>query len=93
MRYACEACHSDALGHAFSTYFTYRKPESGHSVYMENHMNGHFKMFAAIALVAPVMAGCASKGFVREHIAAEQVRADAHADSARERRALRAHVR
>lgn len=44
-------------------------------------MNGHFKMFAAIALVAPVMAGCASKGFVREHIAAEQVRADAHSDS------------
>jgi peptidoglycan-associated lipoprotein len=38
-------------------------------------------MFAAIALVAPVMAGCASKGFVREHIAAEQVRADAHSDS------------
>ena len=44
-------------------------------------MNGHYKMFAAIALVAPVMAGCASKGFVREHIAAEQVRADSHADS------------
>jgi peptidoglycan-associated lipoprotein len=44
-------------------------------------MNGHYKMFAAIALVAPVMAGCASKGFVREHIAAEQVRADAHSDS------------
>jgi len=44
-------------------------------------MNGHFKMFAVIALVAPVMAGCASKGFVREHIAAEQVRADAHSDS------------
>ena len=44
-------------------------------------MNSHYKMFAAIALVAPVMAGCASKGFVREHIAAEQVRADAHSDS------------
>jgi peptidoglycan-associated lipoprotein len=44
-------------------------------------MNGHYKMFAAIALVAPAMAGCASKGFVREHIAAEQVRADAHSDS------------
>ena len=44
-------------------------------------MNGHYKMFAAIALVAPVMAGCASKGFVREHIAAEHTRADAHADS------------
>ena len=44
-------------------------------------MNGHFKMFAAVALVAPVMAGCATKGFVREHVAAEQVRADAHADS------------
>jgi peptidoglycan-associated lipoprotein len=48
---------------------------------MENYMNGHFKMFAAVALVAPVMAGCATKGFVREHVAAEQVRADAHADS------------
>jgi hypothetical protein len=45
-------------------------------------MNGHMKVFAAIALVAPVMAGCATKGFVREHVAAEQVRADAHADSA-----------
>jgi len=44
-------------------------------------MNGHYKMFAAFALVAPVMAGCATKGFVREHVAAEQVRADAHADS------------
>ncbi|MDQ2767498.1 MAG: OmpA family protein [Gemmatimonadota bacterium] len=45
-------------------------------------MNGHLKMFAAVALVAPVMAGCATKGFVREHVAAEQVRADAHSDSA-----------
>jgi outer membrane protein OmpA-like peptidoglycan-associated protein len=45
-------------------------------------MNGNLKVFAAIALVAPVMAGCATKGFVREHVAAEQVRADAHADSA-----------
>ena len=45
-------------------------------------MNGHFKMFAAVALVAPVMAGCATKGFVREHVAAEQVRADTHSDSA-----------
>ena len=44
-------------------------------------MNAHFKMFAAIALVAPAMAGCASKGFVREHIAAEATRADAHTDS------------
>ena len=44
-------------------------------------MNGHFKMFATIALAAPVMAGCASKGFVREHIAAEATRADAHTDS------------
>jgi peptidoglycan-associated lipoprotein len=48
---------------------------------MEINMNAHFKMFAAIALVAPVMAGCASKGFVREHIAAEATRADAHTDS------------
>ena len=45
-------------------------------------MKGHYKMFAAVALVAPVMAGCASKGFVREHVAAEQVRADARTDSA-----------
>jgi peptidoglycan-associated lipoprotein len=45
-------------------------------------MKGHMKMFAAVALVAPVMAGCATKGFVREHVAAEAVRADAHTDSA-----------
>ena len=45
-------------------------------------MINHFKMFAAIALVAPVMAGCATKGFVREHVAAEQARADARTDSA-----------
>jgi peptidoglycan-associated lipoprotein len=45
-------------------------------------MNGHLKMFAAVALVAPVMAGCATKGFVREHVAAEATRADAHSDSA-----------
>ena len=45
-------------------------------------MINHFKMFAAIALAAPLMAGCASKGFVREHIAAEQARADARPDSA-----------
>ena len=45
-------------------------------------MNGHFKMFAAVALVAPVMAGCATKGFVRENIATEATRADAHSDSA-----------
>ena len=45
-------------------------------------MNNHFKMFAAVALVAPVMAGCATKGFVREHVAAEQARADARTDSA-----------
>ncbi|HEV7703401.1 MAG TPA: OmpA family protein [Gemmatimonadaceae bacterium] len=44
-------------------------------------MNGHLKMFAAVALVAPVMAGCATKGFVREHVAAEATRADAHTDS------------
>lgn len=44
-------------------------------------MNGHYKLIAAVALVAPVMAGCATKGFVREHVASEQVRADAHADS------------
>ncbi len=44
-------------------------------------MNGHLKMFAAVALVAPVMAGCATKGFVREHVAAEATRADAHSDS------------
>ena len=45
-------------------------------------MNGHLKMFAAVALVAPVMAGCATKGFVRENIATEATRADAHSDSA-----------
>ena len=45
-------------------------------------MINHFKMFAVIALVAPVMAGCATKGFVREHVAAEQARADARTDSA-----------
>ena len=45
-------------------------------------MNGHLKMFAAVALVAPVMAGCASKGFVRQNIATEATRADAHSDSA-----------
>ena len=45
-------------------------------------MNGHLKMFAAVALVAPVMAGCATKGFVRENVAAEATRADAHSDSA-----------
>ena len=45
-------------------------------------MKGHYRMFAAVALVAPVMAGCATKGFVREHVAAEQVRADARTDSA-----------
>lgn len=45
-------------------------------------MINHLKMFAAVALVAPFMAGCASKGFVREHIAAEQTRADARTDSA-----------
>jgi len=45
-------------------------------------MNGHLKMFAAVAIVAPVMAGCATKGFVREHVAAEATRADAHSDSA-----------
>ena len=55
---------------------------TGHSVYMENNMNGHLKMFAAVAIVAPVMAGCATKGFVREHVAAEATRADAHSDSA-----------
>jgi peptidoglycan-associated lipoprotein len=49
---------------------------------MEKKMINHFKMFAAIALVAPVMAGCATKGFVREHVAAEQSRADARTDSA-----------
>jgi peptidoglycan-associated lipoprotein len=53
----------------------------GQGVFMENKMNTHFKMFAAVALVAPVMAGCATKGFVREHVAAEQVRADARTDS------------
>jgi len=45
-------------------------------------MINHIKMFAVIALVAPVMAGCATKGFVREHVAAEQARADARTDSA-----------
>lgn len=45
-------------------------------------MSTHFKTFAAVALVAPFMAGCATKGFVREHVAAEQVRADARTDSA-----------
>jgi outer membrane protein OmpA-like peptidoglycan-associated protein len=44
-------------------------------------MKGHLKMLAAVALVAPVMAGCATKGFVREHVAAEATRADAHTDS------------
>jgi peptidoglycan-associated lipoprotein len=42
----------------------------------------YFKTIAAVALVAPLMAGCATKGFVREHVAAEQVRADARTDSA-----------
>jgi peptidoglycan-associated lipoprotein len=49
---------------------------------MEKNMNGHLKMFAAVALVAPVMAGCASKGFVRQSVATEATRADAHSDSA-----------
>jgi peptidoglycan-associated lipoprotein len=59
-----------------------QEAKTGHSVFMEKNMNGHLKMFAAVALVAPVMAGCATKGFVREHVAAEATRADAHSDSA-----------
>ena len=59
-----------------------QEAKTGHSVYREKYMNGHLKMFAAVALVAPVMAGCATKGFVREHVAAEATRADAHSDSA-----------
>ncbi len=45
-------------------------------------MNAHLKTIAVAALVAPVMAGCATKGFVRRSIADERARADAHADSA-----------
>lgn len=39
-------------------------------------MNGTFKTIAAVALVAPVMAGCATKGFVRRNLADERARTD-----------------
>src|SRR5512146_1976793 len=39
-------------------------------------MNAHLKTIAAVALVAPVMAGCATKGFVRQSVADERARTD-----------------
>lgn len=39
--------------------------------------NGTLRTFAAVALAAPILAGCASKGFVRQSIADER----AHTDS------------
>lgn len=45
-------------------------------------MNTKLRTFAVAALVAPVMAGCATKGFVRTSIADERARADARTDSA-----------
>ncbi|HEX6534857.1 MAG TPA: OmpA family protein [Gemmatimonadaceae bacterium] len=39
-------------------------------------MNAHLKTIAAVALVAPVMAGCATKGFVRQNLASERARTD-----------------
>ncbi|HEU4642125.1 MAG TPA: OmpA family protein [Gemmatimonadaceae bacterium] len=39
-------------------------------------MNGTIKTIAAVALVAPVMAGCATKGFVRQSVADERARTD-----------------
>ena len=38
--------------------------------------NGALRTFAAVAIAAPVMAGCASKGFVRQSIADERVHTD-----------------
>lgn len=45
-------------------------------------MNARLKTIVAVALASPVIAGCASKGFVRQSLADERARADAHADSA-----------
>jgi peptidoglycan-associated lipoprotein len=45
-------------------------------------MNAQLKSIAIVTLVAPLMAACASKGFVRTSLADERARADAHADSA-----------
>jgi peptidoglycan-associated lipoprotein len=42
----------------------------------EHNMNGTIKTIAAVALVAPVMAGCATKGFVRQSLADERARTD-----------------
>src|SRR5690349_11180108 len=42
----------------------------------EHNMNGTIKTIAAVALVAPVMAGCATKGFVRQSVADERARTD-----------------
>lgn len=38
--------------------------------------NGTLRAFAAVAIAAPIMAGCASKGFVRQSIADERARTD-----------------
>jgi outer membrane protein OmpA-like peptidoglycan-associated protein len=38
--------------------------------------NGTLRTFAAVAIAAPIMAGCASKGFVRQSIADERAQTD-----------------
>lgn len=38
--------------------------------------NGTLRTFAAVALAAPILAGCASKGFVRQSIADERAQTD-----------------
>lgn len=44
-------------------------------------MRSHFKALAILAAAAPVLAGCATKGFVRQSVAAEQTRSDSRTDS------------
>src|SRR5918911_5139520 len=58
-----------------------RKPPQFHiAEYMGAPMRSHVMTVVAAALVAPVLAGCATKGFVRENvrtsIAAERARTD-----------------
>lgn len=44
-------------------------------------MNAQFKTIAFAAVIAPIMAGCASKGFVRKSLADERAHATAYTDS------------
>src|SRR6185437_10959064 len=78
---ASDSNHTRMAGHIFSMSLTCPSAPHSSGNKPEQTMKAQLKTIAVVALVAPVMAACATKGFVRENLASGLATQKAYTDS------------